>query len=49
MPENDLVHKILIAGERIEDKKTKTGKAEDNTKALREMLASDKLAKMVTI
>jgi len=49
LPENALVHKIIIAGERIEDKRTRSGKAEDNTKALREILASGKLTKMVTL
>jgi hypothetical protein len=49
MPKNSLAHKIVIAGERTEDKNAKTGKAEDNTKALREMLASGKLSKMVTV
>ncbi|MEN6307975.1 MAG: hypothetical protein ABFD91_09495 [Anaerohalosphaeraceae bacterium] len=43
-----LEHRIVIAGERIEDKNNKRGKAEDNTKALREMLASGNLSKLVT-
>lgn len=43
-----LEHRIVIAGERIEDKNNRRGKAEDNTKALREMLASGKLSKLVT-
>ncbi len=43
-----LKNKIVIAGERIEDKRGKAGKAEDNTKALREVLASGKLSKVVT-
>lgn len=49
LPENSLVHKIVIAGERIEDKRAKNGKAEDNTKALREIIASGKLSKMLTV
>lgn len=43
-----LKNRIVIAGERIEDKRSKRGKAEDNTKALREILASGKLSKLVT-
>lgn len=43
-----LKNRIVIAGERLEDKRGKRGKAEDNTKALREMLASGKLSKLVT-
>lgn len=43
-----LENRIVIAGERLEDKRGKRGKAEDNTKALREMLASGKLSKLVT-
>lgn len=43
-----LQNRIVIAGERIEDKRSRRGKAEDNTKALREILASGKLSKLVT-
>jgi energy-coupling factor transporter ATP-binding protein EcfA2 len=43
-----LKNRIVIAGERIEDKRSRRGKAEDNTKALREILASGKLSKLVT-
>ncbi|NQV32182.1 MAG: hypothetical protein HQ515_05770 [Phycisphaeraceae bacterium] len=49
LEEGSLEHKIVVAGERLEAKTGKKGKAEDNTKALREMLASGKLSKLVTV
>lgn len=49
MKPNSLKHKVVIAGERVENKRYRNGIAEDNTKAFREMLASGKLRKAVAL
>lgn len=49
LPPGSLEHKIVISGERIQNQRGKDGFTEDNTKAFREMVASNELRKAVTI
>lgn len=48
MAEGSLQHKIIVSGEREHDYKDKSGRAESNSKAFREMVADGVLRKCVT-
>jgi len=49
LPHGSLKHKVVIAGERLHRRSGKDGKAQDNSKAFREMVGSDILRKAVTM
>lgn len=49
LPQGSLKHKVVIAGERLHKKGSKSGQARDNSKAFREMVGSGVLRKAVTV